>query len=717
MVPVYTTVRQAERVVSAYLSRPDEAVYFDTETSGKRYRTDKLATIQLMQGDRASIIFDVRDRPALVKALAPIFTSKLLFVGHNLKFDLNWLLMYGIRVRRVFDTQIAEQVIYGRGLGDEDRKSNDLPMNLKAVAERRGIAVSKEAREWFYKPGPLHERPEWNEPLPPEIVAYGAQDIEVLKEIAKQQVAELRAKGLMPVFNLEMRALPAMAEMEHVGIHINVDGWRAVIADMEAEVNRLEGEVLAQIGSAILDRRIREYDAAMAEYTGARKGLELFEAGLKQFWEDEGQPEPWGEFKKRKTTHYRENQYIPARPKLEMGMPNLGSTVQLIAGLEALGVPVPTKKNDKGVRVKTTETKALEPMAAQYPMLKPLIELRSTKKLLSNFGEELLEVRDESDRIHYEIRQIGADTGRMSMVRPPFQQIPRRGDWGKKIRGCVTATPGNALLIADFSNIEARVLANVTEDPAILEAFGNGVDLHTATAKKVFGLPDDWDKERTDTEIWKRGYTYRDIGKTINFLLLYGGSAYKMAMELGIPVKEAEKILADYFAAFRGVDGWMKRTKRDVFRSFSSRTLAGRARFFSDPGREPEFYGQTQVEYAAFEERLKAWKKQRHSIEKQALNSPVQGTSADITKLAVALFYDRVTYPSATEQLGWYAQGEGARIVVVVHDEIVVEVGVEGASITAELLADCMKEACDTYLTVSPVPRPKVKVSDHWEKD
>ena len=227
---VYSTVEKARAVVGVYLTRP-EPVYFDTETSGLDPRSDKLAAILLKQGTNPSVIFDVRDRPEVVKALAEIF-EQLVLVGHNLKFDLNWLRSYGIRAIRpgqagLYDTQIAEQLIHGIGLSEASDAG--FGVNLQATAERYGIPVSKEERHWFYEPGPLHDRPEWYEPFPEVQLAYMSQDVDVLGPIRAAQLPQLKRLNLFPVMKLEMRTLPALVEMESAGIRIDVDGWRAFI--------------------------------------------------------------------------------------------------------------------------------------------------------------------------------------------------------------------------------------------------------------------------------------------------------------------------------------------------------------------------------------------------------------------------------------------------------------------------------------------------------
>lgn len=697
---VLTTLAQVQQLVQVYLSRPTEPVFFDIETTGLNPRRNQIAAIQLKQGTRGTVIIDVRATSPrkLIPALAPIF-EQLRIVGHNIKFDLGFLRPFGIRAGKVFDTQIAEQLI--RGVGLSEAKNRGFGVNLEATAERYGQPVSKEEREWFYKPAPLDERPEWFEPFPPEQIDYMSQDVDVLGPIMSAQAKRLRQSDLLEVTGIEMRALLALVEMEYAGIRIDVAGWREFIAEKETEAKRLEEEALAIIGAAILADRIERYDKEMERYRAYRTQIEEQERLARAAWDavSEKSTPGWGEFKQNWMAMWRAEHEAVAKPKLDTSPPDIGSTTQLIVGLERLGVPVPTKKNDKGVMVKTTESDSLEPLADDYPVVGLLLGWRKQSKFVTSFGEALLQyVEPGTSRIHSDYMQIGAGTGRMSCTRPNFQQIPSKGD-GKRVRALVQAQPDWVLLTADFSNIELRILANISGEPAMIAAFAAGLDLHSETARRMFSLPDDVDPKTT---IWKRDLTYRQIAKIINFMLVYGGSPFKLAKEIGIEVDEAERLVAAYFAAYPRVKQWMDETKAKGLKELKARTLSGRIRLFDSPGPEPVRNGLDG--YGHYMEQLRDWRKARARIERQSLNTPIQGTSADITKLAQALFNERV-------------DGNLARAVAVVHDEIVVEAHKNYAKRAEMVLAQAMKDACDVYLTVSPVPMPEVNISDHWEKD
>ncbi len=269
----------------------------------------------------------------------------------------------------------------------------------------------------------------------------------------------------------------------------------------------------------------------------------------------------------------------------------------------------------------------------------------------------------------------------MSCSNPPWQQIPSKTVDGRRLRACVIATPGNVLLTSDYPNIELRILADLSCDKAMLKFFADGVDLHAATARMMFGLPDSFaPKEDRHPTV---GVLYRDIAKTINFGLVYGMSSAKLGRTLKICKEQAQELMDKYFTLYPGVVQWLKRQRHlGPYQGFST-TVSGRKRFYELPDRySPDF---TKI---------------RSSIERQACNSPIQGSSADITKLALALSYERLP--------------EKARIVAVVHDEIVVEAPEAMKDECAAILAQAMKDSCLKYLKRVHIPDFEVLISDHW---
>jgi DNA polymerase-1 len=680
---VLTTYKQVHEACAYYLKKP-LPLALDTETTGLNPRTCKLVAVQLYQeGDPYAAIIDWRriDTTLVVPALNRLLRDKVV-VGHNLKFDINFLHAAGVYVHKPYDTELAERIIIGMGAQE------GATFHLKDVVHRRlMVPMSKTEREWFYKPAPLDQRPEeWAAPFPEEEVAYMALDVTVLPAIKSQQETPLREAKLQQTFDLEMRVLPALAAMERAGIRIEVDGWRAFIEEKAKQAEGLQAQLLTRLALPILQARLKDYDEkrAVVETYEALKARE--EARLREDWErltadwgaapgDEGEPPKWGEYKKHwmAVWHEEGKHARPPSPKQDATLPNINSTDQLLDGLQGLGIEVGSTKSA------TLQQFEHEPVVAL------LLKYRKAEKFVTSFGESLLEKVQADGRIHPEYRQIGAATGRMACTNPNWQQVPSRGD-GKRLRGLVVPADGHRLVVADFSNIELRILADVSGDKALIEMFESGLDLHSEMAYKLFGLDRSVDvKEAT---VPGSGWTYRDTAKTLNYGLVYGMSPVRLARMLRVDKEKAQEIFDAYFEVLPGVRRWLDQQKRKGITDLRVYTSGGRWRRFPAWSQDGKMS-------------RSQWKGR---VERQAGNSPIQGTSADITKLAVALFYEGHASDHAT-------------LVAVVHDELVVECPATEAEQVARRLETCMDDAQREYIKLSPaaLPRPEAKVSDHWE--
>lgn len=697
-------------VVASYLDNPAEPVYFDTETTGLDPHEDKLVAVLLKQAGMPSVIVDVRRMDASARAgLQTILTHTPLLVGHNLKFDVSFLqAQLGVGVGRIFDTMIAEQLILG-GAGSVDDAGSDVSVDLKTVAKRYGVReVSKEGRSWFID---LHTRPdEWDAPFPVEQLAYMAQDVDVLFAIHQAQAKLLRERRLEEVFEIEMRVLPVLAQMELHGITIDADGWRAFMAEKAIEAREHENRALEVFGAAILSSRITRYDEELAAWHAAKGAEEAFieqaKADYEAGWADPTQK--WGDYKQARLADYRSEHPMPPKPALDTSPPNIGSGAQLVEAFRVLGIPVPTKRNEKGEVKPTTETAALETLAKTHPEVQPLIDHRKAQKFVDSFGENLLSkgkptglTLDDGHTllgIHPDYLQARAATGRMACRNPNWQQIPARGD-GKRLRKLVRARPGYKLLTADFSNMELRILASLVGPGVMYAALKEGKDLHAETARMMFDLGPGVDPAVAE---FKPGTTYRAIAKVINFGLVYGMSAFKLSRDLKVTLDQAEDMLARYFALYPEVKKWLDQRAVEVHRTLSSRTVAGRMRLYHAP-KAPTRPSGKGADWAAYNEALRAEKKQWGAIERQAKNTPIQGSSADITKLALALIGDRL-------------EPEAGVPVAVVHDEIVVEAPDELADYAATVIGWAMEDAFKTYIDPALVPETEVKIADYWSK-
>jgi len=336
---------------------------------------------------------------------------------------------------------------------------------------------------------------------------------------------------------------------------------------------------------------------------------------------------------------------------------NLDSHVQLTKALERRGIKVPD----------STRNWKLQPLAAEHEEIKVLLEYRTVQKALTSYGENILsEINPVTGRIHANFHQIGAPTGRMSCTNPNIQQVPHAVEY----RRCFRAPDGRKLVIADYSQIELRILAHVTEDQGFIDAFNSGADLHRVTAAQVFNTP--------LAEVTKE---QRDFAKRLNFGVVYGIGAQRFAMMTGLSQTESEGILARYFQTYRALDTWLRNAARRALRERTARTLSGRlARFNFDQ-----------------EDRQAASLAQRNGK-----NMPIQGASADILKRALRLLHDKL-------------KETHARIVNIVHDEIVVECDAAQATEIAQTVEDAMCAAGEEFVKLVPV-KVETEIADEWVK-
>ena len=310
---------------------------------------------------------------------------------------------------------------------------------------------------------------------------------------------------------------------------------------------------------------------------------------------------------------------------------NLGSPKQIGEILFGkLGLPV-TKKTASGAP--STDESVLEKLALDYPLPARLLEHRGLSKLKGTYTDKLPQmVNPETRRVHTHYAQAVAITGRLSSNDPNLQNIPIRTAEGRRVREAFVAPPGHVIVSADYSQIELRLMAHISQDPGLLRAFNDGMDVHRATAAEVFNLA----SEEVSNE-------QRRYAKTINFGLIYGMGAFGLSQSLGIEQKAARDYIDRYFSRFAGVKRYMDETKASAAETGYVETLFGRRIEL------PEIRGGNGP--------------LRAGAERQAINAPMQGTAADLIKLAMLAV-----------QKALDAEGKATRMVMQVHDELVFEV-------------------------------------------
>ncbi len=335
---------------------------------------------------------------------------------------------------------------------------------------------------------------------------------------------------------------------------------------------------------------------------------------------------------------------------------NINSPIQLGAVLfEKLGLP-PMKKTKKGY---STSAEVLEKLKEKHPIIPAVMDYRMLTKLKSTYADGLIKEIREDGRIHTTFQNLVTATGRLSSTEPNLQNIPVRTDLGAEIRKMFVPKEGCVLVDADYSQIELRVLAHIAEDKAMQEAFCSGADIHTATASQVFGVPAE---EVTPLQ--------RRHAKAVNFGIVYGISEFSLAEDIGVSRYEAREYIDSYLNNYRGVRDYMKKVVADARDIGYTETLYGRRRYI------PELKS-TNFNIRSGAERI-------------ALNTPIQGTAADIIKLAMIRVENALNerFPEA-------------KLLLQVHDELIVECPEEMAEPVAALVSREMETVAKLHVPLT----------------
>jgi len=604
----------AEQVLAMAARFPEsEHLVLDLETTGLDPRRCRVVTLAIGIPGQVAII-DLRGYYASDSTEQQTWNEALQRLLHR---DVLWM---GHNVK--FDWSFLAQQFGVRLLRVYDtmlvekllHAGEHVSASLQKVAERYEITVTKEQRSWFID---LDRRPsEWDAPLPEGQLTYIRQDIEVPYQIWERQQETVARQDLGRVVALEHQALPAIAAMEIHGVCVDVERWRSILEAKHQQGIELEAVIKQVLGEALA--RTQPSQAVL-----------------------------FGE---------------PVLPSV-----HLSSSEQLREALHALGVAVTSAGKE-----------ALQEVQQEHPVIPKLLEWKALEKFETAFGENLLSYVTNQGRIHATFDQLGAASGRIICREPNLQQIPRPTgkDDPYDLRHCFVAPEGCTLLIADLSNIELRILAEVSGDATMLRFFAEGKDLHSETARLMFKLPQDVDPRAHLVN----GQKARDIAKTINFGLAYGMGAQGLANRVGVDLETARALMGTYFATYKAVSKYLGRSgKEGIARGYVA-SLSGRKRFFSD-------------------EELKA---RRGEAERSAKNHPIQGTNADILKRALALLYAQLP--------------AGVHVVLTIHDEIVLECPEALVEEATQVLKAAMVQGCREYLTKVAIPEPEVLVEGYWAK-
>jgi DNA polymerase-1 len=337
---------------------------------------------------------------------------------------------------------------------------------------------------------------------------------------------------------------------------------------------------------------------------------------------------------------------------------NIDSNAQLKSALNKYGIPV--EKTDVG---------ALEKHAG-VPIVDAILDYRKANKLISTYAETLLaKISKYTGRLHTDFRQMIA-TGRLSSSNPNLQNIPKQ----QRYRSCFISSPGYSLITADQSGAELRILGNLSKDPIFIEAYATGQDLHTRTASEIFGVPYD-----------KVDKNMRGAAKSINFGLIYGMSSVGLSKRLKITKKSAEDMINKYFNRYRGIKRYLDKAARDAVSNRFTTTVSGRKRYYNMP---------------AFDHPDR--KKIQSGIERQGMNAAIQGGDADTIKEAMILVVNRL-------------EGYDAKLLLCVHDELVIEVRDDQRYEVSEIVVKAIKDGFGRYFTDIPM-ETEALIGKSWLK-
>lgn len=353
--------------------------------------------------------------------------------------------------------------------------------------------------------------------------------------------------------------------------------------------------------------------------------------------------------------------------KKEVGFDiNLNSSIQVGNFLaEKAGVPLSKTKTGRYA----TNEQELAQFADQFEIIGKLLKYRELTKLRSTYVESLISKVDEEERVHTTYNQTAASTGRLASSNPNLQNIPVTSEFAQKIKSCFVASPGHVFLSFDYSQQELRILAHLTGEEKLIDAFQKGQDVHKTTASQLFTV--DYDKVTK---------AQRSVAKTINFGIIYGMSSYGMSMGLRIPVEEAQVFIDTFYATYPKIktffDSYINQGKKDGF----VETILGRRRYVF------EFPGQKFID---------------NNMRRVLLNYPIQGSAADLMKKAMIEIHEKVV-----------TKDQEIRLLLQIHDDLVFEVPDD-----KQKIADAVSKIKDIMCSVYPLSVPievDVKVGKNW---
>lgn len=632
---------------------------FDTETMGFDPYTKALLSMQIGDEERQYVIDCTTVNPKRYKKLL----EKKELIMHNAKFDLKFLYRQEIVPTKVFDTFLAERILT-TGI-DTARRSLDA-----VVYKYCKIELDKTIR------GNIHR-----EGLSSRVIKYAADDVKYLHQVKRKQEIALQEKQLHRTMSLDNKFVKVLAYVEYCGMYMNAEDWRT---KCNKDLMHLE-EVKEKLDQFILNNSDK-----YPQYVDNQ--LSLFSEGVKC--------------------------------KI-----NWASSKQVIPFMQSLGVDTLTKDKETGLMKDSIDKKVLGPQKKKHPIIEIYIEFTEAQKVVSTYGENWFDyISPVTGRIHTNYTQI-MNTGRLSsgqkgMPKKGIKQLPNMQNVPSdtRTRSCFQAQEGNVLIVSDYSGQEQIVLANKSLDTDLLEFYSKGLgDMHSFIASKIFPELGNLSLD----EIKDKHKGKRQIAKSAGFAINYGGTGITIAQNLSIPLEEGDAVYKAYFKAFPGLANYFKQEKaralklgyiqfnnisgRKCFIPFFEEYQKLHAEIYNTEG----FWDEYKLEKSKnsfkfnnyFKPKVREYFMKKGDIERMSLNYPIQGSSADITKLAGVYFFE---YLEANDLLFTVLMPN------VVHDEWIVECPKDMGEEISIVLKDCMEKAGEVFCKVVKL-KAEPMITSKWQ--
>lgn len=550
----------------------ETTICVDCETNGLNPLENKVLMVQLGTL-KDQYVIDVRgvDFGKHFKKL--LENPKITFVGHNLKFDYNMFKQFGIVMDNIYDTMLAEMVIFNDKYSPVYRMKNKRFSLAGVYKHYFDTYIPKTVRDEFQHWG--------SKPFTLEQIMYGAKDVEYPLLIKEAQAHWIAKYDLELAVSLENKSVLAVGDIEYNGFYISSPKWLKAYEDYKIK----------------LDESLKELDQILIKHA-PRYEIKSFQLSL------------FGDVERKRYTGV-----------------NWGSSAQVLKILQEEFDIHPQDKHGKA----TSETKTLLKLDDKPPIIEALLKNRKYSKVVSSFGKEFLNQHLHKDgRLRSSFNQI-VGTGRMSSRNPNMQQIPS----GKEFRGAFIAPNGKKLITADYSNQEGRIMADMSGDESYIDFFNNGDgDAHSFVATTMFSAAFGREFIVTATNENKE---YRQKGKVLNFMISFGGSAFTLSKDLKISIKEAENLIDAFYKGFPGLKIMFDKGKKQALRDGFVRTnsVTNRIRWIPEWDEYNALNSKKHYELTKEEMSQKGVLKGR--IERKGMNTPVQGTAGDMTKTALIL--------------------------------------------------------------------------------